>query len=210
MEIINDRYTVKFQFTWTPYRHPVIRGGELGGKSRFIPREIHFHWGHRSDRGSEHRIDGQQFALEMHIVSFNARYGSVANATTRPDGVLVLSQLFRSAEIAQKLFFSDFIEQVRETDSRVTMTSHLCRFAFDELIQVPSQEWNYVTYSGSFTTPPCYENVTWLVFLHVQPVAESQLYRLRHLQGLGGHIGDNFRPVQNRKTPRKCSINADN
>lgn len=210
MQILNDRYTVKFLFTWTKGRHPVIRGAELGGKTnRFIPREVHFHWGHKSNRGSEHMIDGHQHAFEMHIVSYNARYGSVSNAIGQADGILAMSQLFRSTSYAKKYFFSDFIDQVRETGSEVLMTSHLCKFAFDEIIQVPSVEWNYVTYSGSFTTPPCYENVTWLVFLNVQPMAESQLYRLRQLQGLSGSIGDNFRPVQNRKVHRKCRVNTE-
>lgn len=210
VHIINDRYTVKFLFNWRKNRHPTIRGPELGAKNRFIPREVHFHWGHKSDRGSEHLIEGRQFALEMHIVSFNARYGSVANATRKPDGILAISQLFRATSFAKKYFFSDFIEQVKATGSQVEMTSHLCRFAFDEIIQIPASQWNYVTYSGSFTTPPCYENVKWLVFLQVQPMAEGQLFRLRQLQGLSGHIGDNFRPVQKWKSHRQCWINSEN
>lgn len=207
VEIINDRYTVKFRLNWNPHRRPFIHGEELNG--RFIPREVHFHWGQQSDRGSEHMIDGQKFALEMHMVNFNARYGSVANATNKPDGILVISQLFRSVKVAKKQFFSDFISQVRTIESQVLMTTHLCKFALDELIQVPSEEWNYVIYPGSFTTPPCYEQVTWIVFLTVQPVSESQLLRLRQLMGLNGQIGDNFRPVQDTNSRRNCLINTD-
>lgn len=209
VQVINDRYTVKFQFTWPKDNHPYIRGEELGVGNRFIPREVHFHWGHHSDRGSEHLIDGQQFSLEMHLVSFNEKYGTVANATDKPDGILAISQLFRSTGMAKKFFFSDFIEQVHETGTEVQMTTHLCRFALDELVQVPSDQWNYVKYAGSFTTPPCHGKVTWLVFLDVQPMAESQLYRLRQLQGLNGQIGDNFRPIQNRDSHRSCRINVD-
>lgn len=209
VKIMNDRYTIKIQFTWPLDKRPYIRGDELGKGNRFIPREVHFHWGHSSDRGSEHTIDGQQFALEMHLVSFNERYGTVSNATDKPDGILAISQLFRSTAMAKKHFFSDFIEQVRETGSEVEMTTHLCRFALDEIMQVPSDQWNYVKYAGSFTTPPCHGKVTWVVFLDVQPMAESQLYRLRQLQGLNGQIGDNFRPIQNGDYQRQCRINAD-
>lgn len=209
VRVINDRYTVKFLLTWYKNRHPIISGEDLGVDNRFIPRDIHFHWGNENDRGSEHLIEGKRHALEMHIVCYNKRYGSVANATNNPDGVMVISQLFYATSFAKKYFFSDFIGMVKETGSEVKLSNHLCRFALDELILVPAHEWNYARYSGSFTTPPCYENVTWLVFLHPQPVSPSQLYRFRQIQGLKRHIGDNFRPIQKRTEDHMCQVNAD-
>lgn len=209
VKIINDRYTVKFLLNWHSNNRPFVHGDELGPRNRFIPREVHFHWGHRSDRGSEHRLEGRQYALEMHIVCFNERYGSVANATNRSKGVLVVSQLFRATKLAKKHFFTDFVDQVRSTGSEVETRNHLCMFAMDELIHVPPEEWNYIIYPGSFTTPPCYEQVTWLVFLSVQPVAEIHLQRLRRLRGLGDHIGDNYRPIPNPGHQRECLINTD-
>ena len=210
VQVLNDRYTMKFLLDWdTDKDVPYIQGAELGAQDRFIPREIHFHWGHKSTRGSEHLIDGQQFALEFHIVNYNERYGSVADAINRPDGLLAVSQLFRAATFSKKYFFMDFIDLVKETGSHFEMTSHLCRFALDNLIQIPPDQWNYVIYQGSFTTPPCYEHVKWMVFLDVQPVSEGQLARLRELKGLNGQIGDNFRPIQNHIIHRHCQINMD-
>lgn len=202
---------MKFLLNWraTDHSRPFVYGEELGSDNYFIPREVHFHWGHASNRGSEHLIDGQQFALEIHIVNFNAAYGSVANATGQHDGILVISQLFRATKMANKLFFADFIDKVREAESEFTLTTQLCKFALDEMIQIPSEEWNYVIYRGSFTTPPCHEPVTWLVFIGVQNVAEAQLERLRRLNGLESKIGDNYRPVQNGKNMRACFVNWD-
>jgi carbonic anhydrase len=50
----------------------------------------------------------------------------------------------------------------------------------------------YYRYSGSLTSPPCTEGVTWLVLRQAQEVSQSQLDRLRRL------IAPNARPIQPR------------
>lgn len=45
--------------------------------------------------GSEHTILGYSFAAEGHIVSYNAKYGTLANAVAQPDGLAVLGVFYR-------------------------------------------------------------------------------------------------------------------
>ena len=50
-----------------------------GLPSRFQFAGLHFHWGSESDEtvtGSEHTVEGQAYPMELHLVHFNAEYGS--------------------------------------------------------------------------------------------------------------------------------------
>jgi carbonic anhydrase len=58
----------------------------------------------------------------------------------------------------------------------------------------------YYRYSGSLTTPPCSEGVTWLVMTEPLEVSKAQVEKFRNLMG-----GDTNRPVQplNARLPMK-------
>jgi carbonic anhydrase len=49
----------------------------------------------------------------------------------------------------------------------------------------------YYTYTGSLTTPPCSEEVTWYVLAEPQEISEAQLVKLTAAIG-----SKNARPVQ--------------
>lgn len=40
-----------------------VKGGKLGGEYKAVA--LHFHWGEDGGPGSEHTIDGEQFAMEV-------------------------------------------------------------------------------------------------------------------------------------------------
>jgi carbonic anhydrase len=50
----------------------------------------------------------------------------------------------------------------------------------------------YYTYPGSLTTPPCSENVTWIVLKQVAELSPQQFGAFRH------RLGNDFRPLQPR------------
>jgi carbonic anhydrase len=50
----------------------------------------------------------------------------------------------------------------------------------------------YYTYPGSLTTPPCSENVTWIVLKKVAELSPQQFEAFRHI------LGNDFRPLQER------------
>lgn len=62
---------------------------------------MHFHWG-KGNQGSEHRINGKQAALEIHLIHFKSLYGTFGNALTKSDGLLVIATLF---EVILLIFF---------------------------------------------------------------------------------------------------------
>ncbi len=56
--------------------------------------QFHLHWGDRGGRGSEHRVDGERFMAELHMVHMNIRYGTLDEALMQSDGVAVLGVIY--------------------------------------------------------------------------------------------------------------------
>ena len=68
--------------------------GSATENRKFIFAQLHFHWGSYNGVGSEHMVDGYRGPMEVHIVHFNAEYGTIENAVTESDGLMVLGALF--------------------------------------------------------------------------------------------------------------------
>ena len=102
--------------------------------------QLHFH------RPSEHSVNGQGFAFEMHVVHLDAGTGAVAE---------VLSVLFPAAESHNAHFDSFWLELHR--------ASVVGRVALEQLLaDTMPGTWSY---TGSLTTPPCSGGVRWTVRL---------------------------------------------
>lgn len=74
----------------------------------------------------------------------------------------------------------------------------------DELIDLAdalSSTSSYYTYLGSLTTPPCSENVTWIVLKKPEKFSQAQFEAFRRI------LGNDFRPLQdlNGRTVRATS-----
>lgn len=59
-------------------------------------------------------------------------------------------------------------------------------------VLTPAATSSYYTYSGSLTTPPCSEIVTWYVLKRPQTMSRDQFVAFREI------MGNNFRPIQPR------------
>ena len=59
-----------------------------------------------------------------------------------------------------------------------------------ELSELLPSNHDYYTFSGSLTTPPCSEDVTWFVLKHPVTVSEQQIEKFSHL------YPNNARPTQ--------------
>lgn len=131
-------------------------------------KQFHFH------TLSEHVVSERHSLMEMHLVF--AEDGGTN---------LVIGQLFEEGG-GNNRFIQQLIDAgLPEKDGDETMTNDLIDVG-DGLANTKS----YYTYSGSLTTPPCSEVVTWVVLQKPAKISEDQFEAFRHI------LGNNFRPVQ--------------
>ena len=136
------------------------------GQRTFELKSTHLH------SPSEHRIDGESFASEMHLVHADA------------DGRLaVVALLFRLGEP------SPAVQAILDAAPAVGSTT-TSGFTINASDYVPRELGRY-HYEGSKTTPPCYEPVTWFVMRDTRTISTEQADSLMALNG-----GPNNRPVQ--------------
>ena len=139
---------------------------ELDG-TRYDVAQFHYH------APSEHTIDGESFPAELHIVHRSAG-----------DNLAVVGILLREGteNAAYQPFISNLpVETTEPKDTGVKIN------AIDLL---PSLQTTF-RYSGSLTTPPCAEGVSWLLMTTPVELSAQQLTALDSLFETG-----NNRPVQ--------------
>uniref|UniRef100_A0A8C3S4V5 Carbonic anhydrase n=1 Tax=Chelydra serpentina TaxID=8475 RepID=A0A8C3S4V5_CHESE len=153
--IVNNGRTCKVVFDDTFDRSGY---GPLPGLYRL--RQLHFHWGSSNDHGSEHIVDGVKYAGELHLVHWYSKYSNYAEALRNYDGVAILGI---------------FLQVSRSAHSFLVLLHTFAPFSnFDPSILFP-KSWDYWTYHGSFTTPPCEECVTWILLREPIIVSPDQV-----------------------------------
>lgn len=149
--------------------------------STYALRQFHFH------TPSEHTVDGEHMPMEMHLVHADPN-GSLAvvsimvkEGKANPN----LAKLIEHMPVAPG-------DTVHVTDRKLELKAHL-----------PSHERAY-HYVGSLTTPPCSENVQWLVLS--EPVTASK----EQIDAFAVRMRTNNRPVQqlNARSVSKVDLTA--
>lgn len=190
----NNGHTIKVKIDGSV----MIDGGGIGDTFKIF--QLHFHWGGTNDYGSEHRIDGKTFPLEMHMVSYDAeRYTSVEEALSGFNSLAVLGTLFKVVEEDNPLFdpIISLLDEVEHKGDKVEIS----KSSFDPVSLLPEDTSQYFRYDGSLTTPPCLENVIWTVFAQYQTIGRAQLDKFRKCfqegdEGEEKPLVDNYRPPQ--------------
>jgi len=133
------------------------------GETRYELQQFHFH------TPSEHTIDGKPAPMEVHFVHRG------------PDGKLAVVGVLLRKEGAESRYAS-LLSSLPKAGTIKTVEVDLPAL-------LPKDPAHFV-YSGSLTTPPCSEDVQWLVMLAPQDVtpAEVETFRARYPK--------NARPVQ--------------
>ena len=116
------------------------------GDKRYTLKQFHFH------RPSEEKIDGKTYDMVAHLVHAD-QDGNLAV-------VAVLLEKGNNNPLIRELW-SDLPKEKEKEERLDTVTINVANL-------LPA-DVGYYTFSGSLTTPPCSENVTWFVLKH--PVA---------------------------------------
>lgn len=190
-EVVNNGHTVTIsrkEGTGTQ-----LSGGPLDNEYRFA--QFHFHWGKDSSVGSEHLVDGKAFPAELHLVHWNVdRFQSFGEAAGSRNGLAVLGFFVQVAcKHANPGFktITDFLPQVLNVGEKKDLNT-----SFNLASIIAGNTKDFWTYSGSLTTPPCSESVTWFVFKEPIYATEKQMQKFRSLKAdAKHHIMDNYRPV---------------
>ena len=138
----------------------------VGGK-KYALKQFHFH------RPSEEKINGKGFEMTVHLVHEDeaGRFAVVA----------VLLQKGQDSPLLQELWDDLPREKGKEE-------------VFDNvqinLSELLPPDRSYYTFSGSLTTPPCSEDVTWFVLKHPVGISAKEIERFSQL------YRDDARPTQ--------------
>ncbi len=120
---------------------------------------------------SEHTVNGKHFPLEVHFVN-----------KSKDNHYLVISILVQEGD--ESKFLSHYLKRFPETEGEYKGDG-----SFNIQDVLPNME-HYFHYKGSFTTPPCTEEVDWVVLKEHTTASKKQLKRLHDL------MHDNYRPIQ--------------
>uniref|UniRef100_A0A8D0FJX1 Carbonic anhydrase 4 n=1 Tax=Strix occidentalis caurina TaxID=311401 RepID=A0A8D0FJX1_STROC len=100
--IENNGHTVKVTLSTSPK----IEGGGLRRKYKAI--EFHLHWGVKDVQqyfpGSEHSIDGEKQAMELHVVHIREDVPDITEAKKKADGVAVLAFFIKVGNLRLPIF----------------------------------------------------------------------------------------------------------
>ena len=122
------------------------------------------------------------------------RYESLEKAASNPDGLAVLATFFQiqRGDNSQWSKLVSGLQSVKTASKRGYEVTELSLRHF-----IPASGSEFYRYSGSLTTPNCYESVTWTIFRQPLAISEGQMSFFRSLtNGLHQPIINNFRPLQ--------------
>ncbi|KAM6217850.1 carbonic anhydrase 14 isoform 1-T1 [Rhynchocyon petersi] len=169
LDLHNNGHTVQLSLPPTLYLEGLPR--------RYVAAQLHLHWGQRgSPGGSEHQINSEATAAELHIVHYDSdSYDNLSEAAQRPQGLAVLGILIEVGENNNPAYehILSHLHEIRHKDQKTSVPP----FNVRELL--PQELGQFFRYNGSLTTPPCYQSVLWTVFNRRAQISMGQLEKLQ-------------------------------
>lgn len=184
-------------------KRPILTGGPLNVAYEFV--EMHFHWGvNASETGSEHKIDGKSYPLELHMVHKNIHDDTLEDALSHEDGLTVLG--FKFAFVDDKKDNNIAIDTLTQMAKQHLIQPSSPYAKKDKLPDgkdvslvnfLPLLMDEYFHYTGSLTTGQCDEAVNWIVFKLPLAVHRDNMWDLMNLLNeQGEQLINNYRPTQ--------------
>lgn len=153
----------------------------FGGKTYYYVN-THFH------SPSEHYLNGKQYPLESHMVhiSEDGEIAVIATMYDYPGDSDYPSQVMAAGhkDYGVNNFFTTCMGGVMHEDSKITVHP----------MDIIDESKGFCVYTGSLTTPPCTEGVTFIMSMNVQTVSKRQVHDYR--LSCGSPYDGNNRPVQ--------------
>ncbi len=118
--------------------------------------QIHFH------TPSEHTVNGIRYPIETHLV----------HRSKQKDRFLVLAIFGIEGQESETLERLESFLPLKEGEEKIINT------ALDLTTIFPHNK-DYYSYSGSLTTPPCTENVNWIIFKEPSILSLEEVIRMR-------------------------------
>jgi len=137
------------------------------GDNVYHLKQFHFH------TPSEHTLDGKPLPMEMHMVHQN------------DDGKLAVLGVLIEEGMANK----NIEKIIPYLPNAAGDAKHLADIHIELNLQIPGNREAY-HYTGSLTTPPCSENVEWLV------LKEKLKFSAEQIKAFSSRMHNNSRPVQ--------------
>jgi len=186
----------------------LLGGGPLNVQYEFV--EMHYHWGDEDGHaGSEHKIDGKSYPLELHMVHKNIHDLSIDDALCHENGLCVLAFVFEVVDYNGPIPGLDMLTDV-VIDHLIKANSVFDQSKYkacsDKLKDQKHEDINvanflpflieeYFTYRGSLTTGGCEEAVNWVFFR--TPLA----IKAKHLRAFQSLLNDDEQPIRNNYRP---------
>ena len=149
--------------------------------------QFHIHWGRNDSEGSEHKVDDNKYAAEIHFVTVKR---GESNATVG-DYISVLGVLCEAdpeGDITVSPWNQLKAPIIANDEENVT------GLLYTELLP---DNLDYFHYEGSLTTPPCSEVVQWFVLRTPIKIPSAFLEQLRLVHDLQDHnLTYNYREAQ--------------
>lgn len=169
LDLHNNGHTVQLSLPPTLHLEGLPR--------KYVAAQLHLHWGQKgSPGGSEHKINGEATAAELHIVHYDSEsYASLSEAAQQPQGLAVLGILVEVGETENPAYehILSHLHEIRHKDQRTSVPPFNVRGLLPPLLA------QFFRYNGSLTTPPCYQSVLWTVFNRRAQISMGQLEKLQ-------------------------------
>jgi len=171
-----------------------LTGGPLG-RSLYELEQLHFHFGCKNDRGSEHTVNGKRASGELHLVTYNTKYSNFDAAVSRGDGLAVIGVFIQKKKAGSLGSLRHALNTIKKTGQHTPVYGLSLYNLVPQLKDLSGT--SFYSYKGSLTTPPCYQSVNWIVLKDPIPAGKRELNALRRLHNQEEHLMcDNFRPTQ--------------
>ncbi|CAF1197255.1 unnamed protein product [Rotaria sp. Silwood1] len=171
--LINNGHTIVGTYNGNDSSPFNLTGGGLNGTFQFY--NFHLHWGENARAGSEHQVNGEKYASEVHFVHMNPVTKEIAvlgifmnnkrntNNTNHTNSTNYTRRRRDTTNDSENITITEW-HTYFDTASNLKQKNNSTVLSLNLASLMGSHLNNFWRYRGSLTTPPCTEGIIWTVF----------------------------------------------